>query len=520
MIKTKHIMRSYIIILCACILLQPAIVQAESITDFYTHVTVRADGMVEVQEKITYDFEEEQRHGIYRDIRGTHPQQSGSWLKKRVIDIEVLNVYKNDSDVPYTLEAGDTVRIKIGDKDTTVTGTHTYTITYVLAGALSYGSNGTELYYNVTGDEWNVPIANVTTIIKGEGGVLLNELQACYVGPAGAHQRCEQNSLESGVATFTTTSLSTYEGLTIAQSIQSESVAVLIREQYTLDWIGYLGGLMWLIGLGIWAYRFRTKNKVSLPVIAQYEPYAGVLPMYAGVLIDSTLDPQDITAGIMYLAQQGFIKIKATEEKVLWVFNTTQYELTLLRNPTEMSIPMLKQVLTLLFSEESAVGSTVLISQLAKKQSQNARILQELRTSITTELQKDGFLSIFTVSALPWTQLGVIIGLFLGAFLFLNPLFVGIVLLASVGIFSVVHFKHKTRKGYEAVNHMKGFKLFLSVTEKERYTFFNAPQKSPELFMQFLPYAVAFKVEKEWADVFKDITIESPSWYDAGGVHT
>jgi uncharacterized membrane protein len=67
---------------------------------------------------------------------------------------------------------------------------------------------------------------------------------------------------------------------------------------------------------------------------------------------------------------------------------------------------------------------------------------------------------------------------------------------------------------------MQGFKLFLSVTEKERYSFFNAPEKSPELFMKFLPYAIAFNVEKEWAEVFKDLTIPSPSWYDGGGVNT
>ena len=62
--------------------------------------------------------------------------------------------------------------------------------------------------------------------------------------------------------------------------------------------------------------------------------------------------------------------------------------------------------------------------------------------------------------------------------------------------------------------------MFLSVTEKERYTFFNAPEKSPELFMKYLPYAIAFKVEKEWSKVFEGITMPNPSWYEGGSMST
>jgi uncharacterized membrane protein len=75
----------------------------------------------------------------------------------------------------------------------------------------------------------------------------------------------------------------------------------------------------------------------------------------------------------------------------------------------------------------------------------------------------------------------------------------------------------RTGLGYEALNHLEGFKLFLSVTDKERFAFHNAPEKSPELFMKYLPYAVAFGVEKEWAKVFASLTIPNPNWYEGSG---
>ena len=40
--------------------------------------------------------------------------------------------------------------------------------------------------------------------------------------------------------------------------------------------------------------------------------------------------------------------------------------------------------------------------------------------------------------------------------------------------------------------------------------------------MEFLPYAIAFGVEKEWAKAFEGIIIPNPTWYDggSGGVST
>ena len=99
------------------------------------------------------------------------------------------------------------------------------------------------------------------------------------------------------------------EGLTLAVGINPGTVSTVINENMSYLWFVVILSVLWLIFAGYKTYQFRIANKIALPVIAQYEPYQNYLPMYTGVLIDGNLDSRDITAGILYLAEQGFIKI-------------------------------------------------------------------------------------------------------------------------------------------------------------------------------------------------------------------
>jgi hypothetical protein len=53
----------------------------------------------------------------------------------------------------------------------------------------------------------------------------------------------------------------------------------------------------------------------------------------------------------------------------------------------------------------------------------------------------------------------------------------------------------------------------LSVAEKDRLEFHNAPDKDPQTFEKLLPYAIVFGVENQWAEKFKDIYKTPPNWY-------
>ncbi len=66
---------------------------------------------------------------------------------------------------------------------------------------------------------------------------------------------------------------------------------------------------------------------------------------------------------------------------------------------------------------------------------------------------------------------------------------------------------------------MEGFKWFLSVTEKDRLAFHNAPKLKPEQFHAFLPAAIVFGVENQWAGQFKSLDVPPPD-YATGAVLT
>ncbi|CAN0470703.1 unnamed protein product, partial [Discosporangium mesarthrocarpum] len=85
--------------------------------------------------------------------------------------------------------------------------------------------------------------------------------------------------------------------------------------------------------------------------------------------------------------------------------------------------------------------------------------------------------------------------------------------------------KAPTLLGRKMLDRFAGFAEFLSVTEKDRMNFFNPPDRTPELFEKFLPFAVALDVENAWAEQFSNsfanahegpskMTGYRPTWYN------
>lgn len=56
--------------------------------------------------------------------------------------------------------------------------------------------------------------------------------------------------------------------------------------------------------------------------------------------------------------------------------------------------------------------------------------------------------------------------------------------------------------GRNVMDHIEGFRLFLTVAEKDRLNFHNPPDVTPEVFESYLPFAIALDVENEWGEQF------------------
>lgn len=520
MMNITQVFKNTMLCLAGLFILLPYLAFAqESIPSFESTLTLKDDGTFRVVERIVYDVGGEERRGIYRYITKQHPQGADAFWKDRMLHIEILDVTMDGTAYPYTItDSRNEIQVRIGDPDILIEGEHTFVLTYEVSGGYSYFDDGSaEVYWNVTGNGWDMPIAHASAHMEAPDGMLI-EPAACYAGEAGSSHTCEQASTTGSLASYAQSNIGNGAGLTIAHAVDASRIAVVIHERYNIFPFLLMLTTAFIAWMGLFAYRHKTANKTNLPVIAQYEPYKTFKPMYAGMMLDGSLDPQDITAGIVHLAEQGFLRITKTERKALFLFEVDDYSIELQRPLSEAPDRSSMDTLHLLFSEHATVGQTVSLHDLSRdttKQQQNLTVLETIRKDIKKDMHAEGFLEKkdgrFKQPLLAFCALVLV----LVCASFYAPTALILVGMAAVCLLvvAIVLYERKTVLGYEAVNHLKGFKLFLSVTDAERFAFHNAPQKSPEQFMEYLPYAIAFGVEKQWAEVFKDMTIPNPSWY-------
>jgi uncharacterized membrane protein YgcG len=62
-----------------------------------------------------------------------------------------------------------------------------------------------------------------------------------------------------------------------------------------------------------------------------------------------------------------------------------------------------------------------------------------------------------------------------------------------------------TVAGRGIMDRIEGFRQYLGVAEEDRLNALNPPDKTPELFERFLPYAIALDVENRWAKRFAGV---------------
>ena len=78
-----------------------------------------------------------------------------------------------------------------------------------------------------------------------------------------------------------------------------------------------------------------------------------------------------------------------------------------------------------------------------------------------------------------------------------------------------------TKSGRLLMDQIEGFKLYLSTAEEDRLNALNPPEKTPELFEKYLPYALALGVDQAWSERFSDVLSRAaaeddgyrPRWY-------
>lgn len=516
----------------AMVLSSPAAAEAERILSFDSRIQVEPDSSLTVTETIKVRATGDQiKRGVYRDfpIYNQYPDGSG-----HQVGFETVEVKRNGEVIDYFTEPrGMAVRVYMGDRTFHIDpGLYTFALTYKTSRQLRYFEDFDELNWNVTGNDWAFPIdAASATVVMPAGASVVQ--QAAYTGLAGAQGRDWTAGKDGdGNPTFQTTRpMVIGEGLTVAVAWPKGLVAEPDAMANFLWWLrGFMGflvpaggiGLIFLIYYMKWTRHGRDPDAGT--IIPLFEPPNGLAPAAARYVRKMGYDKKALGAAIINLAVKGRIAIQDDDQG--------DYELRQLTNAPDPSLSDSERSMEdALFAE----GGTVTLNRSNQVLLRRAvlglsRSLEDIYkgSHFTRKLAGMGkglLLSFVTLGATGFamTQYPVpIFGIHIGAFAMPGAF----IALVTINIMFIIVMKAPTDKGRALLDGIEGFRMYLGVAEQGRLNMLNPPERTPELFEKYLPYAIALDVENEWGEQFNDVLAAAsenlneggyrPSWYRGG----
>jgi len=409
-----------------------------------------------------------------------------------------------------------------GAQDTT----KTLILTYRVANGLKYFEDHDELYWNVTGDEWDVPIESAAARVllpqKATGVKAL-----AFSGAYGAREQQADVRIEGSEIHYQMTRpLGFREGLTAVVGWDKGLVDEPGPLQLTQLFLRYNWPLALPVGVfGVMWYLWYTRGRDPRlrPIIVCYEPPDQLTPAELGTLVDNSPDIRDITATLVDLAVRGYLRIEERQEpQLLGLWSSTGYHLHRLQpSPAwdglkahEASI--LRGIFPAgLHSDDPE--ETVALSDLANRF--YAR-LEGIRSSLFDQLVTRGYyvrrpdrvkqaytiggivVAVAAVFGSAWLSERFGLAFQTGA---AASVLSGLIIVGFGRIMPA-----RTLRGTRALEKVLGFEEFLTRVESDR---FERLVKTPEMFEKFLPFAMALGVEKNWTNAFDGIYTQPPTWY-------
>ena len=496
----------------------------QELKKFVSDIVIAPNGDVDVTENITFHFIGGPWHGIYRKIPVEYSGPNGMNYTlfldvNRISDENGHSLrYESSRERQYRK-----LKIFIPDADNS---THTISIEYVVSDALRFFDEHDEFYWNVTGDEWDVPIESAAAHIvfpSNTRGLRANAYTGAY------HSKGQEAIAEivgTGVDVATTSPLGIHEGLTVAVAcdkgvFKEPSQISLVWRFLRSNWPLAIPFLAFFLMFRLWWLRGRDPR--LRPIAAQYEPPDQLSPGEVGTLIDNSVDMRDITASIVDLAVRGFMVIEQqTKDHLLGLTHSKEYLFHLKKGRPDWSILKAheQQLLDGFFATGNA-GDTV---SLADLHNSFYKSIPGIKNQIFASLVGKGYYAKRPDSVRSsYLAFGFIAGFMLiaaGNWLakhsgmaslpfVIAGIFTGIII-CGFGWFMPA----RTQTGARALEGILGFEDFLAHVEADR---FNRTIKTPEMFEKFLPFAMALGVDKNWSKAFQGIYTQPPQWYQGGG---
>ena len=489
------------------------------IADFKDTITVDQDGSALVSERISLVFEGE-FHGIHRTIPIEYPGPDGTNYE---LFLQVQSVTDgNGGKLKFDSSTSRGYRdLKIYIPNATDT-TQIVEIVYRVRNGTRFFKDYDEFYWNVTGNDWPVPIDHATATVRLPEDASGSLRAQAFTGVYGSSQRDATAKTEGAEAQFeTNNTLPMRGGLTIDIYIPKD---VLKEPSALTKFLWFIGGnpilflpLVTLAGMfALWWYKGRDPD-AGLSVAPMYEPPSGISPAEAGTLLDDSIHPRDVTSTIIDLAVRGYIKIEETAEKIL-LFTQKDYVFHLLKPRDQWSADLAPHERVMLESVFAGGDET----RLSSLKNRFYTAVPVIRQDIMSALKRKGIYLLDPDSANGYSIAAAVVILipfaifqYLGWANFLNsiPLVIGCVLVSAViwWLFARV-MAAKTVKGARTRVAVLGFQEFMNRVDAERLKLM-----PPTTFEKYLPYAMALGVEHHWAQAFAGIVKDPPQWYAGPG---
>ena len=508
----------------AVIALAPSAI-AEEIDNLDVDVRVSPNTTMDISETIVYDFESEQRRGIFRDIPFRDYLDDGS---ARVYEISVDSVTRDGGSEPYELfDEGDYLRIRIGDPDVEISGAHTYEINYTVSNGLTeytqedvdtigvddIEAGDVELFWDFIGSGWAVPIDQARVSVQGPGPLLGYD---CFVGAVGSTIPCEVDIGTDSVV-FASARIYPGQGLTGVLALPQEAFTSPIEEVVEAPRvdrlflgliIGFVLGGIAIVVPTIVAIATRRRNKgAAIPVAPpQYSPPDSLTAAEMAVAwkgTESDVQSRAIVATLIDLAARRWVDLSQDGKKLTVTKRSSGTDAI---RPWEQAL--IDSVVTgsgtgVIDGYDSTLATTWTNSYKA--------LLDEARASGRRNPeggkpdQRWNFLSMTGIATF---GLGVLLGV-LGMTDFtavLIPLGVGC--LIGFGLARLITPRTETSQSAQFLAKVEGLKKVLGTDTSESRREFAHKLGLPAsaIFATMLPYAVIFDLNEAWGSAFPDLT--------------
>ena len=494
---------------------------------------IASNGIVSVTETISVNFRERQ-HGLIRKIPFRTRSSAGA---VRTVRISVEGVEANGSPTKAQgKQDGGDFSIRIGSADAWVNGHVQYEIKYTIDGAITPIEKAdelgkrTEFFWNLLPTNWptDIPASTMTvTFPQPEAGRLVARVLA---GPKGTKKgiQVEAGKPDVGrsdlidvalkgnaVVVSLKDPLPSGQVVTAAVALPGNTVSPRVpiiqrpRTRKSLDvpegspWLGLIaafpGVLVFFLARRLWPARER-------PLVVKFDAPPGIGPSLSGTIIDGQVNPRDVVAGIVSLAQKGALKLHHPEQEGAGI------QIELLGIERVRGLDYSEQSLYAGLSEYGDLVTSEMLrgSFGAKYQHTQALLMQDaLERGLFTERSKlvGGFGCLLVALTL----------LTVGGLCIFQPVFtvLGAVFSVIVGAIAISKVSYVTPQGQLVRRELQGLKEFITRANKDELNYMAKVDPNQALFEKLLPYAIAFDAVQQWTQAFQGIDLQMPDWYDA-----